>query len=253
MQQQYEQPATGEPARASTPAAQPQASSTAEPEIVIEAFRETEQGSHYRVSVDFHSKIIYIPPGAITPYRADSTSPSGDSGDSGSRSLNSSAISQCSEGLTFDSTDLVSFSCNPDSKADVYLPPGDWTHGEVQPCPNSKKPKLVLTTTLDDWPVCRTVWHDVTISQSELKFVMLLRTNVHIVMCMRYPGVNLIYKTARFPHEMPLIHHESCVYELITKARRPGPNQNWFAPQFMGHVKQQDGQVRGFVLEYIHG
>lgn len=96
------------------------------------------------------------------------------------------------------------------------IPAGDWNFGVIRKCPWTLKD--VWTTSLDAWPSCRVVWHAVTIDLRDLTTVMRLRPNVHVVRCPRYPGLDLIYKFATFPHRTPLIEHESSVYKIISEA-----------------------------------
>lgn len=169
------------------------APNTAEPsnlefeQFKIEAFEDREGGgSQYRIIVDGQVKIITIRPNILSSKR------------------------------------LISFSSAPGGTVLPALPGGDWNHGVISQCPLTKKP--VWTTMLEVWPGCTTLWHDVTIDQSELEYVMPIRTNVHIVTCAQYPNTFVVYKHATFPSKIPLIDHESSIYKIITEARgdRPG-------------------------------
>lgn len=114
---------------------------------------------------------------------------------------------------------LLNFPCSPlvGVAALPALPPGDWNHGIITKCPLTDKP--VWTTSLNDWPGVTTLWHGVTIDQSEFTSVMVIRNNLEIVTCPQYPGLNLAFKFATFPHRIPAINQETMIYKTITEKR----------------------------------
>lgn len=202
----------------------------APPAIKLEAFNIYPSGeSDYRFLVDdTHTKYVTVEAGALQSYRP--------------------------------SSNLISFPCQPRvlGAALPSFPPGDWNVSHITTCPLTKAP-VFGSTSLQSFPSVSSLWHDTTIGHDELTWAGgaggRFRQNVGLVTCPQFRG-RVVYKFAAFPWMIREIERETTAYQLISQHRTEGGSargKRFWAPRFLGHVKEKSGRVVGFLMEYTPG
>lgn len=163
-----------------------------------------------------------------------------------------------------DSSNLISFPCRPRvlGAALPSLPPGDWNVRHITTCPLTKAP-VFGSTSLQSFPSVRNIWHETVIHQHDLTWsggvaAGRFRPNIGLVTCPQFRG-RVVYKFAAFPWMIQEVERETTAYQVIsqhrpdTGSRGSGNRKRFWAPRFLGHVRENSGRVVGFLMEYIPG
>lgn len=163
------------------------------------------------------------------------------------------------------SSNLVGFPCQPRvlGAALPPFPPGDWNVGHITTCPLTHA-QVFGSTSRQSFPSVRPLWHATVVARDDLVWVGgaagRFRQHLGLVTCRQFRG-RVVCKVATFPWMVREMARETVAYQIVSQYRAAAEETSssssskgpFWAPRFLGHVRDRDGRVVGFLMEYIAG